>query len=320
VILLIGIPSEPPLAMVADALRRLRLPFQLVNQREAARHSIALDIGPAGVDGVLTLDDREVVLADVTGVYDRATDPSVVPEMTGLEDDDPGALRALRFHSLLSAWLQLSPTTVVNRLRPMGTNASKPAQAQAIHDFFRVPDTLVTDDPDAARRFVEEECAGAGAIYKSVSGERSIVMAVEDDDAERLGDLGPCPVQFQRRIAGTDCRVHVVGDAVHACLIETDALDYRYARMKGRADPKLNAVELPPAWAEACRRMTRALGLEFSGIDLLIDSDGTPWCLEVNTCPAFSYFDVGPGNPIATAVARHLAGAGRVIQTTGPML
>lgn len=309
-ILLIGIPSEPPLAMVADALRRLRLPFEVVNQREAARHSIALDAGPAGVDGNLTLDGREIALGDVTGVYDRATDPGVVPEMQGLDDDDPEALRALRFQSLLSAWLQLSPATVVNRLRPMGTNASKPAQAQAIRGFFPVPETLVTDDPDAARRFVEVECAGTGAIYKSVSGERSIVMPVEADDLERLGDLGPCPVQFQRLVTGTDCRVHVVGDAVHACRIETDALDYRYARIKGKADPTLTAVELPPAWAEACRRLTRALGLEFSGIDLMVDQDGKPWCLEVNTCPAFSYFDVGRGNPIATAVARHLAGLG----------
>ncbi|MEQ8815463.1 MAG: hypothetical protein RLO51_01465 [Thalassobaculum sp.] len=309
-ILLIGIPSEPPLAMVADALRRLRLPFEIVNQRETARHAIELEIGPDGVDGTLVLGDREIALAEVTGAYDRATDPGVVPEMQGLDDDAPDALRALRLQSLLSAWLQIGPATVVNRLRPMGTNASKPAQAQVIRDHFHVPDLLVTDDPEAARRFVEVDCADTGAIYKSVSGERSIVMAVEADDIERLDALGPCPVQFQRRIAGTDCRVHVVGDTVHACRIETDALDYRYARMKGAGDPKLTPVTLPPDWAEACRRLTRALGLEFSGIDLMVDDDGTPWCLEVNTCPAFSYFDVGRGQPIATAVARHLAGIG----------
>lgn len=309
-ILLIGIPSEPPLADVAAALKRLRLPFAMVNQREADRHAITLDVGPGGVDGTLVLDGREIALATVSGAYDRSTDPDVVPETAGSQDGEPDAVRGLRFQALLSAWLQLTPGTVVNRLRPMGSNASKPAQAQAILPFFPVPEILVTGDPEAARRFVEAECAEDGAVYKSVSGERSIVMPAAADDLAGLETLGPCPVQFQRRVAGTDCRVHVVGDTVHACRIETDALDYRYARVKGHADPVLSEVTLPPEWADACRGLTRALGLEFAGIDLVVDADGTPWCLEVNTCPAFSYFDIGRGRPIATAVARHLAGAG----------
>lgn len=318
-ILLIGIPSEPPLAMVADALRRLRQPFEVVNQRHAARYSIALDvgsagdgptgIGPTGIDGALTLAGREIALSSVVGVYDRSTDPSAVPEMQGLDDGEPEALAALRFQYLLSTYLQTTPAIVVNRLRPMGSNASKPGQLQVIRGFFPVPETLVTNDPAEAHRFVAQECGGT-AVYKSVSGERSIVMAAEPAELERLDDLGACPVQFQRRIAGTDCRVHVVGDAVHACLVGTDALDYRYARMKGHDDPALTPVEIPAEWADACRRLTRVLGLEFAGIDLVIDPDGTPWCLEVNTCPAFSYFDVAPGRPIATAVARHLAGVG----------
>ncbi len=303
-ILLVGIPSEPPLAMVGKQLQNRQIPFEFVNQRDVANYSITLECTSSGMGGVMTLGEKEIHLASVTGVYDRATDPTTIPEIGSLNASDPEAMRALRFQDLLSTYLQISSARVVNRLRPMGTNASKPFQAQLIKQFFHVPDTLITNNPIVARDFIKE----FEVIYKSVSGERSIVMEIIDEDLERLEELESCPVQFQRKIKGFDCRVHVVGSKIHACSIETDALDYRYAQKKGHKTPKLNPIQLPPEWEEACRGLTQTLGLEFAGIDFVIDADGIPWCLEVNTCPAYSYFEVETGQPIAASLANHLAG------------
>jgi hypothetical protein len=51
------------------------------------------------------------------------------------------------------------------------------------------------------------------------------------------------------------------------------------------------------------------LGLRFSGIDLRALESGEVVCFEVNPCPAYAYYEGHTGQPIAAALARHLAGA-----------
>jgi glutathione synthase/RimK-type ligase-like ATP-grasp enzyme len=52
--------------------------------------------------------------------------------------------------------------------------------------------------------------------------------------------------------------------------------------------------------------MARALGLELAGIDLRIGADGVAYCFEVNPSPAFSFFELHTGQPIAASIAQHL--------------
>ena len=60
----------------------------------------------------------------------------------------------------------------------MASNGSKPYQAQLIQAAgFRVPRTLVTNDPDTVREFAAE--LRGEVIYKSASGARSIVRKLE---------------------------------------------------------------------------------------------------------------------------------------------
>ena len=106
---------------------------------------------------------------------------------------------------------------------------------------FDVPSTLITTDPDAARRFWTDSGA---VIYKSTSGVRSVVARLGDAHVERLDDVIWCPTQFQRYVPGRDHRVHVVGDDVFACEVISEADDYRYAARHG-APPALRACTLP---------------------------------------------------------------------------
>ena len=71
-----------------------------------------------------------------------------------------------------------------------------------------VPETLITNDPAATIAFRDRHRL---VVYKSMSGERSIVSPLTDLDLERLDRLRLCPVQFQAWVPGPDVRVHVVG-------------------------------------------------------------------------------------------------------------
>ena len=72
----------------------------------------------------------------------------------------------------------------------------------------------------------------------------------------------------------------------------------------------LKAIDLPKKVAEACISLSQSLGLTFTGIDLKVRPNNKVVCFEVNPSPAFSYYEVNTGQPIARAVAYHLAGIG----------
>jgi glutathione synthase/RimK-type ligase-like ATP-grasp enzyme len=304
-ILLAGIPTEAPIAMVSRALSEIGARFRVFNQREFAEHQLVFSIRDRALDGWLELGGEGIPLSSIQGVYLRLMDHANLPEVQALAPDAPDRVRCAALHDALVRWAEISPARVVNRTAAMASNNSKPYQAQLIRAHgFEVPDTLITNDPDLVRAF---RASHGRIIYKSISGVRSIVQTFEDSDLARLDLIRWCPVQFQAYVEGTDVRVHVVGDRVFPTRVTSSATDYRYARDQVGEAAELKATELPPEVAARCVRLAEALGLAFAGIDLRLAPDGRFFCFEVNPCPGFSYFEANTGQPIAHAVASYLA-------------
>jgi len=308
VILVCGIPSETSLALVARALERRGTPYVMVSQRHARELVLELAVDDErGLGGRLTGPDYAVDLDDVTGVYLRFMDDRELPELRGEPDESPARASSRAFHDLFGQWADIAPARVVNRYTAMGSNFSKPYQSQLIQAHgFAVPETLVTNDPDLVRAFAAEH---GRLIYKSISGERSIVGLLDVDDGERLERIRWCPVQFQAFVGGPNVRVHTVGDELFATRVETEAIDYRYAVHQTGTAAAFEPCELDDALAARCLGLAAALGLEVAGLDLKLPPDGPAVCLEVNPSPVFSYYELNTEQPIADAVARLLATA-----------
>ena len=306
-ILLCGIPSETPLAMVRDRLDDLGVAYEHFNQRRFAEYRMDWEVaGGAGVRGVLDLGGHRLRLEDVHGVYTRLMDDRVLPELAGQPEGSPLRRRCRGLHDSFVTWQEVAPGRVVNRAEPQGSNGSKPYQAQLISRHgFRVPETLITNQPDLVRDFQRQH---GQVVYKSISGIRSIVKVLDDDDLARLDHIRWCPVQFQAFVPGTNVRVHTVGTTATFCTaVDTDVADYRYARTLN-GEIELRPVELGDGVAERCLELANDLGLHFAGIDLKVTPDGDVFCFEVNPSPAYSYYEANTDQPISDAVARFLAG------------
>lgn len=306
-ILLCGIPSETPLAMVREQLNRLNVPYVMFNQRKFASTEMDFEISRGRVTGEIQLENRSYRLEDFCGVYTRLMDDRLLPELKDEPANSPKRCYCRALHDTLIHWFEVAPTRVVNRTVPMGSNFSKPYQSQLIREQgFAVPETLITNDPDLVREFLKQH---KRVIYKSISGIRSIVQTLEEGDLKRLDAIRWCPTQFQQFVEGTNVRVHTVDTKVFATAVSTDTTDYRYAYRQG-GETELKAIELPDELASRCIGLSRALGLVFAGIDLKITPDEQVFCFEVNPCPAFSYYEANTGQPIARALVGYLAGTG----------
>lgn len=307
-----GLTGDSPFDAVCAALGRLGEAFLLVDQRKATSTGIDFSLGPA-VNGtheaamkcVVDLDGTRIDLGDVRGVYWRTYDIRRVPSVSSAVDSGGSALRdVLSVEDVFMSWLELTDARVINRASAMMSNSSKPYQLEILRSHgFLVPRTLVTSDPDEALRFWTD-CGSV--IYKSVSGERSIVARLSQAHVSRIKDIATCPTQFQQYVPGQDFRVHVVADEVFATSVTSGADDYRYAGRDG-APAELQKANIPSDLADRCREVTRALGLSISGIDLRRAPDGRWFCFEANPSPGFSYYESHTGQPISDAIARLLA-------------
>jgi glutathione synthase/RimK-type ligase-like ATP-grasp enzyme len=258
------------------------------------------------VTGELTVGGKRYALEEFTAVYTRLMDHQSLPEVANEPQESPRRLLARDWHDAVLRWYEIAPIRVVNRTAPMGSNSSKPFQAQAVtrRGFF-TPETLITNDPDLARAFIAEH---RRVVFKSTSGIRSIVREVGEDDLRRLDAIRSCPVQFQAYVEGRNVRVHTVGDEVFATGISTEATDYRYAHRQRGEPAVLEAVEVSDDLAAQCRALARDLELPFAGLDLKITPADEVYCFEVNPSPAYSYYESHTGQPISAALARYLVG------------
>ena len=313
-ILIAGIPDETPVSQVIQALDDTGAEYRVFDQRAVATAHMTLEIGDAqaggALGGCLELDGETIPLRDITGLYLRTMDDRLLPAVAGSPIDSPHRLHSRHLHELLLGWADIMPGRVLNRPMPMASNLSKPYQAQIIREVgFGIAETCITNDPEAARAFIESAWAeGGDIIYKSISGIRSIVQKMTRRDLDRLDRIRWCPTQFQRRVEGQDVRAHVIGRTVIATAIASDGVDYRYAARDTGTPAHLEALTLEPTVAARCVALSQRLDLPLAGIDLRRTPDGRMVCFEVNPSPAFSFYQRGASQSIAACIAHYLAG------------
>ncbi|MBL8500455.1 MAG: hypothetical protein JNL77_07730 [Nitrosomonas sp.] len=303
-ILLCGIPSEGPIAKVNEALLKLGAQTVIFSQRQFADAELEWSFVNRKPSGYLHLFNCSYSLEDFRGIYTRFMSETELPEMKSASE----AMRkhGLNLHDSFYQWLEVTDACVVNRHSTMFSNSSKPYQMQIIRRYgLKIPPTLITNDLEKLKEFKQQH---KRIIYKSISGVRSIVKEFQAEDEERLSLIHYCPVQFQALLDGFDVRVHVIGQRTIATKILTTGTDYRYAHQDG-GDTDLEAYQIPDSVADACIRLSAALGLHFSGIDLRFTPDGQVYCFEVNPMPGYSYYENNTGQPISQTLAEYLMNA-----------
>ncbi len=302
-ILLWGLMQDSATACVRAALDAAGADVAFLDQRKVLESMIELESGPE-VRGLVVVGDTSIDLDEVAATYVRPYDSAFLRVVADTEPGSAVRRHAADFDDALWTWADLTPARVVNRPSTMSGTASKPRQGAPIAAHgLRFPETLVTTDAEAVREFA---AATGPLVYKSTSSVRSIVSRLRPDD-DRLADLAWCPTQFQEFVPGDDYRVHVVGGDVFGCRIQSPADDYRYAAKQGHS-LEMTPFDVPEDLAGSCTALTAYLGLLLAGLDLRRTPDGEWYCFEVNSSPAFPFYD-RHGQGIGRAVARLLMDA-----------
>jgi glutathione synthase/RimK-type ligase-like ATP-grasp enzyme len=302
-VLICGDPSEEVIAFFSSYLEAIGIARRILDLRGApSRYSIKLSRRKGPPSGSIAYSNWTLGLDEISGVYfrnvsfaDSVAEAELFKEGRAYPQTDPQT----------ATLLDTLACRVVNRPATIYSNRSKPYQALIIRRFgFEIPKTLITNDPASARHFYSE-CEGA-VIFKSIGGVSSIVQRLSQEDFGRLALLKHGPAQFQEYVPGDNLRVHVVGERLFSVRIQSDAVDYRYGGQEGYGR-KMIPAKLPEQVENNCIRLTRALGLAMAGIDLKETPQGEYYCFEVNTSPAFPFYESAARPVVSKALAEFLA-------------
>ena len=302
-VLICGDPLEVVTAFLCSRLKMFRIDHRILDLRTAS-DAVSMDWSwrDGRALGSMSTADWKLQFDELTGVYFR----NVWPAPGDYEESETDVYPAYpRTDPRIATVLNSVPCRVVNRPAAIYSNRSKPFQALIIRRFgFEIPRTLITNDPEAAKRFYEE-CEGK-VISKVISGVRSIVRRVNKDDLGGVASVEHGLTQLQEYVPGDNIRVHVIGEHLFPVRIQSQAVDYRYAAQEGYARTMAPA-KLPEHVENNCIRLTREFDLTMSGIDLKETPTGEYYCFEVNTSPAFPFYE-SPARPVvADALGQFLA-------------
>jgi glutathione synthase/RimK-type ligase-like ATP-grasp enzyme len=214
--------------------------------------------------------------------------------------------------TLLYGALDALSVPVINRPKDELAAVRKPLQlAAADHVGFRVPRTVMTNDPDAIRNFTRQ-IAGP-CVYKPFTpsplrmSETRLLPAGELINESTLRH-GPIIVQ-EHVTRGVDVRVNVFDTQVFAAEVRVTS---RLADVDWRLDEAATwtSHELPEVEAERSRELVALLGLRYGCLDLRRSPEGTYYFFEINPSGQFLFVEADCGQPLAAAMAELLATAG----------
>ena len=186
------------------------------------------------------------------------------------------------FWDCLDWWWINRPSAIVNA----SLKLKQLALAQALG--LRIPRTIATNSPNAARAFVASCESIAKTIMSAgyVQGGQKYSIFTTEIAVEQIDEVGfrQAPTIIQERIPNKfDLRVTVVGSRVFSICIrkpkDVDEVDWR------AVDPKIIRYEefrAPHKLQSTCIELVRALGLTYAALDFVVTPEGECVFLELN--------------------------------------
>ncbi|WP_028101741.1 ATP-grasp domain-containing protein [Pseudoduganella violaceinigra] len=247
----------------------------------------------------------QVGLHDIGAVWNRKSGEFAFPstdlapqELAYAQQESEQALFGL-LYTIDCFWMS-HPTAL------RGANWKGEQLQRAMCQGFRVPASIVTNDPGEARAFLSA-LPGEG-IFKSLSSPLLGADRVDEDERivnglattlvtqemlDCLDAVGELACHFQEYIPKQyELRVTVIGERVFAARI--DSQDDERTRVDCRdmsAEVRYSAVQLPPEIEQRCRSFVRSYGLAFSALDLIVTPEGDYVFLENNSCGQFLFIE-----------------------------
>jgi glutathione synthase/RimK-type ligase-like ATP-grasp enzyme len=210
----------------------------------------------------------------------------------------------------VNGMLDAIPCVWVNPREADNSAHHKPYQWEIAQQVgLRVPRTLVTSDPDEARKFINE--VGMGSVvfkaFLASTQDWRETRLVEACDVERLELVRYAPVIFQEYIPGVDLRITIVGKSIFTAEIDARKTRYPVDMRMVVGESAVRPITLSAELNKRLLALQKRLQLVYGAIDMRRTPEGEYYFLEVNPAGQWHFAEQRTGLPITRAMADLLA-------------
>jgi glutathione synthase/RimK-type ligase-like ATP-grasp enzyme len=258
-------------------------------------------------EAVLQRGDVRISSEDIAGVWWRR--PCWYRAAPAVTEANLRRFVALEAKQALEGWLHGLGRRVINPLSADTAAGYKLIQLRRAAEVgLRVPRTVATNSPRAAREFAMSEAA---VVYKAFTGADWQFIGTQrltEDARGHLDCVEYSPVLFQEEIAKSlDIRANVIDDRVYAIGVRSK---HQSPPVDWRVDPDLEYFrhDLPADVEKGLIALVRELGLRFGACDLAIAKGGEYVFFEVNPGGQWLYAEIMTGQELSQAFATALLG------------
>lgn len=193
---------------------------------------------------------------------------------------------------------------------------TKPVQLARAHEAgFRVPETLVTNDPDSIREFLADQAGQM--IFKPLTvsfwrGEEEVwapyTQVITEEDLVDDDLLRVAPGIYQEPVPKAyEVRLTMMGHRPFAARLlsqstETGRTDWR----RSYGELVMEPMEVPPDVVEKSRSFLESMGLVFGSLDLIVTPDDEWVFVENNQGGQFLFVEEEAGLPMLDAFCEFL--------------
>ena len=173
---------------------------------------------------------------------------------------------------------------------------------------MNIPETLITNDPDEARRFIDRHTPVICKAFSATQEHWRETRIVGAEEMEKLDNVRFAPVIFQPYIEAVyDLRITVIGGEIFGAALYSQETAYKVDCRIDVGRTRIEPVVLPAAQENLILRFMNALGLVYGAIDMRLQPDGTYVFLEVNPAGQFLFIENETKQPMAKSLATALA-------------
>lgn len=275
-------------------LRERSIPFLRLNTEDFGRvFQLTISIDSTEAIGLVHLQDGRTVRTDeITGAYIRR--PALPSPAEDVDAEHREFASREMVESLRSFWTLIPDKCWLNAPAALHSAALKTRQLLAARQCgFVIPRTCISDHHPTIVDFAAgtpgpfiTKAVKSGFVHVNSEYRLAATTRLPADFPADLGAYARVPAVYQPEVRKAhDLRVTVVDDQVFTAAIYSQ--EFPATTVDWRVDVpgdelRHEAVELETDITQACRRITRLLGLRYSATDLIRTSDGGVVFLEVN--------------------------------------
>ena len=309
-ILVVSHRGDQHALVVLDRLIRADVPTLLFDTyRFPTDMALSIAQNRDGQQAFLTVDDERIDLNQIARVWWRRprgfqSDPEITQpvDINFVHSECTATVDGL-WRSLDAEWIN---DPVMDELACRKVWQLKVATKLGL----RTPQTLVTNDPAAARNFVDAQRPN-GTIYKAFTAteeEWRETRLLKPEEEQGLEQVSYAPVIFQEHIkADIDLRITVIGDDMFPAAIYSGTTDYKVDFRMTIHQAKVEAHVLPDHITQKLKALMETLGLVYGAIDMRLTPDGEYVFLEVNPSGQWLFMEDRTGQPITDAFVSRLS-------------